>query len=219
MKLAYLLLVVLFVGVSCCDAAVIYGKVYRWDTLDAVKAVVTIRDGSFQRMVAENGTYSFNVSPGNYTIEARWKDLIAIENITVGEGINRFDIILFPELDFTELPEMPPVDESSEQPYPVVALAVSGAIISLLYYLKRRESRLIKRSDEERYELPETLPEDLMEVVEIIRREGGRITQKELRKKLGYSEAKMSLIIADLERRGIVEKVKKGRGNIIFLKT
>ncbi len=62
------------------------------------------------------------------------------------------------------------------------------------------------------------MPEDLRRAVEIIKKEGGRITQKELRKRLGYSEAKVSLIIADLERRGIVEKVKKGRGNIIFLK-
>lgn len=62
------------------------------------------------------------------------------------------------------------------------------------------------------------LPEDLQEVLSIIRKEGGRITQKNLRRKMGYSEAKMSLVIADLERRDIVEKVKKGRGNIIFLK-
>ncbi len=64
----------------------------------------------------------------------------------------------------------------------------------------------------------EELPEDLQEALSIIRKEGGRITQKNLRKKMGYSEAKMSLVIADLERRNIVEKVKKGRGNIIFLK-
>lgn len=65
---------------------------------------------------------------------------------------------------------------------------------------------------------PEDIPEDLQEALSIIKKEGGRITQKNLRKKMGYSEAKMSLVIADLERRNIVEKVKKGRGNIIFLK-
>ncbi|MFP3909066.1 MAG: helix-turn-helix transcriptional regulator [Halobacteriota archaeon] len=64
----------------------------------------------------------------------------------------------------------------------------------------------------------EELPEDLEETLSIIRKEGGRITQKNLRKKMGYSEAKMSLIIADMERRGLIEKVKKGRGNILFLR-
>ena len=63
----------------------------------------------------------------------------------------------------------------------------------------------------------EGLPEDLRKVVEIIRSNGGRITQKELRQKVDYSEAKVSLIVADLENRGLVQKFKKGRGNVIVL--
>ncbi len=62
------------------------------------------------------------------------------------------------------------------------------------------------------------LPEDLVKVLDEIVKAGGRITQKELRKKLGYSEAKVSLILTDLERRGYIEKVKVGRGNVVFLK-
>lgn len=63
----------------------------------------------------------------------------------------------------------------------------------------------------------EELPEDLKKIVEIIRSNGGRITQKELRQKVDYSEAKVSLMVADLENRGIIQKFKKGRGNIIVL--
>jgi uncharacterized membrane protein len=44
-----------------------------------------------------------------------------------------------------------------------------------------------------------------------------RITQKEIRKEVPLSEAKISLIIAGLEAKGTIKKVKKGRGNIIFL--
>ncbi|WP_135605101.1 hypothetical protein [Methanococcoides sp. NM1] len=61
------------------------------------------------------------------------------------------------------------------------------------------------------------LPSDLQEVLDIIRSSGGRITQKDLRAKLSYSEAKVSLIVSDLENRGLVEKFKKGRGNIIII--
>ncbi|MHC1582167.1 MAG: helix-turn-helix transcriptional regulator [Candidatus Syntropharchaeia archaeon] len=61
------------------------------------------------------------------------------------------------------------------------------------------------------------LPEDLKEVISIIQQNGGRITQKELRKKLSLSEAKISLMITDLENRGLVTKIKKGRGNVIIL--
>lgn len=62
-----------------------------------------------------------------------------------------------------------------------------------------------------------SLPSDLQEVLDIIRSGGGRITQKDLRSKLSYSEAKVSLIVSDLENRGLVEKFKKGRGNIIII--
>jgi len=193
-----------------CGAATIYGKLYRWDTLDVVRgAVVTIEDGSVQRMVAENGSYKFEVAPGRYTLAAKWGDLEATENVTVEEGVNRYDIILFPRLEISEPPAMPEIEE--EPPYYIAIAAASGAVVAMLYYLKRRESIAESHAED--------LPEDLKEVLEVIKREGGRITQKELRRKLGYSEAKMSLIIADLERRGLVEKVKRGRGNVIFLKT
>jgi len=66
-------------------------------------------------------------------------------------------------------------------------------------------------------DIPSNIPSDLQEVISIIRGEGGRITQKELRARLRYSEAKVSLMITDLEDRRIVKKVKKGRGNVIIL--
>ncbi|WP_406657825.1 hypothetical protein V7O62_04490 [Methanolobus sp. ZRKC2] len=61
------------------------------------------------------------------------------------------------------------------------------------------------------------LPADLREVVGIISNNGGRITQKDLRGRLKHSEAKVSLMVSDLENRGIVQKFKKGRGNVIIL--
>jgi uncharacterized membrane protein len=63
------------------------------------------------------------------------------------------------------------------------------------------------------------LPDDLKEIIEILERLGGRVTQKDLRTRLNYSEAKVSLMITDLEDRGLVHKVKKGRGNIILLRS
>ncbi len=62
------------------------------------------------------------------------------------------------------------------------------------------------------------LPADLQQVMDIIRGQGGRITQKDLRSKLKYSEGKVSLMLADLERRELIEKFKRGRGNIVILK-
>ncbi|HDN83508.1 MAG TPA: winged helix-turn-helix transcriptional regulator, partial [Candidatus Altiarchaeales archaeon] len=77
---------------------------------------------------------------------------------------------------------------------------------------------LLRKTREKGQETSEELPDDLKEMVEIIKENGGRITQLELRKKLNYSESKISLMLADLERRGLIEKFKRGKGNIIILK-
>jgi uncharacterized membrane protein len=61
------------------------------------------------------------------------------------------------------------------------------------------------------------LPEDCRQVLAIIEKNDGRITQLDLRKMLPYSEAKVSLIVSDLENRGLVKKIKKGRGNVLIL--
>ncbi|WP_148266449.1 helix-turn-helix transcriptional regulator [Methanocella arvoryzae] len=61
------------------------------------------------------------------------------------------------------------------------------------------------------------LPQDCRDVIAILEKNGGRMTQLDLRKQLPYSEAKVSLIVSDMESRGIVKKVKKGRGNILIL--
>ena len=63
------------------------------------------------------------------------------------------------------------------------------------------------------------LPGDLKEIIDILEKLGGRMTQKDLRARLNCSEAKVSLMITDLENRGLVHKVKKGRGNIILLRS
>uniref|UniRef100_A0A7J2TJ44 Winged helix-turn-helix transcriptional regulator n=1 Tax=Archaeoglobus fulgidus TaxID=2234 RepID=A0A7J2TJ44_ARCFL len=187
-------------SIAPVSADTVYGKVYHWYTLEPVEALVIIKNGVEQRMLALNGEYSFEVKPGKYKIIARSGELVAIENVVV-EGNVRFDIIVFPELEMPEeVPEMPAEEDYS---YLVIAICLAGLIA--IFSMKRRKKE-------------EILPDDLMTVIETIKANGGRITQKELRKKLGFSEAKMSLILADLERRGIIEKVKKGRGNIIFLK-
>ncbi|MCC4770989.1 MarR family transcriptional regulator [Methanosarcina sp. DH2] len=58
---------------------------------------------------------------------------------------------------------------------------------------------------------------DLREVLDVIRGHKGRITQKDLRGRLEYSEVKVSLLLSELEKRGLVKKFKNGRENIVIL--
>jgi uncharacterized membrane protein len=61
------------------------------------------------------------------------------------------------------------------------------------------------------------LTKDLREILDMIRGHRGRITQKELRSRLEYSEVKVSLLLSELEKRGLIKKFKHGRENIVTL--
>lgn len=61
------------------------------------------------------------------------------------------------------------------------------------------------------------LSTDLREVLDVIRGHRGRITQKDLRSRLNYSEVKVSLLLSELEKRGLIKKLKHGRENIVIL--
>lgn len=65
--------------------------------------------------------------------------------------------------------------------------------------------------------LKRPIPPDLQEIIDVIHSQGGRMTQKDLRGKLKYSEGKVSLMLFDLEKRGLIQKFKRGRGNVIIL--
>ncbi|WP_048085772.1 helix-turn-helix transcriptional regulator [Archaeoglobus veneficus] len=262
-----LALIVLCASLSPVEAATIHGVIYNWENLEPLpKAVVIVNTTPEQRLVTKDGTYSFNLSPGNYVIKAFYYrdgklELYAEENVTItDDGDYIHDIILFPPLEFSvEEPEVefPAVETSDHSSMDMVIAGIAAAagtagVVAAIWLLKRSRRRKeieietaggqgeavleevvrlgeadaemtgIERAVDEvkgvKTEIKEELPDDLVEVIEVLRKEGGRLTQKELRKRLGYSEAKMSLIVADLERRGIIEKVKKGRGNIIFLR-
>lgn len=61
------------------------------------------------------------------------------------------------------------------------------------------------------------LSADLQEVVYIIKGHNGQITQKDLRSRLNYSEVKVSTMLSELEKRGIIRKSKNGRENTVIL--
>ena len=54
-------------------------------------------------------------------------------------------------------------------------------------------------------------------VLDFIRSQEGRTTQKDIRKNFPSSEAKISLILTDLEAQGKIRKIKKGRGNVVVM--
>ena len=179
----------------------------------------------------------------NNTITSYMEETISITN----DGDYVMDLLLLPAYDEQLLNETESSDISealdeetgiieeenaSRIPYFIIAAILVLLIAGFAVYVSKSKSGGEKVLPEEAAtptveieEMIETgtpeeissLPPDLQEVLDIIEANSGRITQKELRSKMKYSEAKVSLMVSDLQNRGLVEKFKKGRGNVIRL--
>ena len=129
----------------------------------------------------------------------------------------------------------------------IVVVAVLGvvAIIAVIYlFLSKKRKRIRKNSSEPKMkstaknilgddkitktsvqettehavkEFPAQEDADSKMVLDFIRSQEGRTTQKDIRKNFPSSEAKISLILTDLEAQGKIRKIKKGRGNVVVM--
>ena len=227
--LTYFIIGVFFINLV--SAATIYGAVYDLSLRKLSNARVEINTSPKQFLVAQNGSYSFDVPNGDYKIKVQLMQKNAVlasvqENITVRQnGVYVLDLILFPNIE--EGFEDPDIDatgniiESNNYGRYIVAgffvIVILSASITFYYFnrirKKKNEPATADKELEEDYE-----SDGLEQVIKIIKSEGGRTTQKEIRKQIPLSEAKISLMIAELEHKGVIEKIKKGRGNIIILK-
>jgi len=217
-----ILFLMLLLFPSLVYAATIYGTIYDF-SLDKAKDVrVEIDTEPRQFYISKNGSYTFNVPNGNYKVAAtqyigNFLKASTSENITISDsGTYVLDLILFPSLEEDELED----DIDIINPYPERELNLTLLLVFILFliiiffiFYTRSKRRLSGKEDKEKYE-----DVDLEKIIKIIKQEGGRTTQKEIRKEIPLSEAKISLMITELEHKGIVEKIKKGRGNIIILK-
>lgn len=212
----YIFILMFLLASNVVSAATIRGTIYDLN-LDPVKnAVIEVNSTPKQLYVSKDGNYLFELPPGSYLIKAALNnESFDEQEIEINkEGDFIIDLILFPTLEedkelFEEenLSAFEIKKEKNLLPY-ILTISLIALLLFLIifYFIKKRN---IKPKKE--------LPEDLKNLVEVIKKQGGRITQKELRKEIPVSEAKISLMIAELEEKGIIKKIKKGRGNIIIL--
>jgi uncharacterized membrane protein len=55
-------------------------------------------------------------------------------------------------------------------------------------------------------------------IIRLLREAGGTMTQSDIKKKTGFSKAKTSMVLKSLYQKGLIEKTRKGREQIITLK-
>jgi uncharacterized membrane protein len=235
-----LMILVITALISCAQAVTVYGTIYSWSDFEKPlkNAILEINTIPVQSRVATGGTYAFDdLPPGNYTIRAKYYrdnvlDLADEEQIQIMENEGNFniDILLFPPTD-PELEYLGDINlsgdveiksESNLTSYIIFFLILIAAGIALYFRPWKKKTPVSDAASESTAQQPTTtsktreLPEDLHELYALIIKKGGRVTQKELRGEMKCSEAKVSLMLDDLEDRGYIKKIKKGRSNIII---
>ncbi|MCZ7381156.1 MAG: hypothetical protein O8C64_06255 [Candidatus Methanoperedens sp.] len=234
--------------ISGAQAATLHGTIYDWSDFEKPLkgAIVEVNSTPSQYVISTNGTYSFNLSSGNYLIKAKYYnnnilEFTAEDEIRIDrEGDYVHDLLLFPptELDKQYLGDINLTGDlvtksDSNQIYYIITIFLVFAALFILYWIRKKKNKPVEKSPGETIEIPPEispeippeniaktesieLPEDLREIYGLLLKKGGRVTQKDLRKEVKYGEAKVSLMIADLENRGLVKKIKRGRANIII---
>jgi uncharacterized membrane protein len=230
-------------------AATLHGRVFDYSFKVANNSVVSINTVPDQTMVAVDGSYSFNVPPGQYIISAYLNDafnttIYFVEDnaSVVDDGDYVLDLIMFPSGDLSELDLEDDINgslssEQTVQVHKAIIVAVALVIIIIFIWLycvaykkcgvwNKIRSFVIVSKEEAAGKNEEKKPEqdkqvlgeesdDLADLNAFIMKHK-RVTQKEIRKEFPVSEAKISLMLTDLESQGKVKKIKKGRGNIII---
>jgi len=224
MKVKALLFIFCFVYLCFfCKAAKIYGDVYDIE-LNKVKALIIINTTPQQRII--NYSYEFEVYPGVYCIKAYLVEnninYYAEEVIKVEEGNYRIDLILFPVdeevIEDEKIKEIMSLLESIEKSkkkfsaWPIVSVLIFIFLVFIAIFI----FKFIKKRKKLKKEIDLRSVDEFKNKVESILKKEKRILQKDLRKMLNVSEAKLSLLITELEEEGKVKKIKRGRGNIII---
>ncbi|MCK5474651.1 MAG: hypothetical protein KAI53_04540 [Candidatus Aenigmarchaeota archaeon] len=231
MRTMILVLLVLML-IPASHAATIQGTVYDWTTLEPVpKTIITVNSNPLQTYVSKDGTYSFELPFGVYTLSAvhytnNVLDSAINETITItGDGSFTMDLILFPEIDFgSDL--INDSDFDLYDPYGKTKgldfysyLAIAAILIFV--YIFRKPLRGIVKSRHAEKKIQNTVPEngelsgELKKVVSVLKKNGGRMTQKDIRQEFPLSEGKVSLMITELESMGVVKRIKSGRTNVV----
>lgn len=213
----FLVLFIAIIAITPTFATTLRGNVYN-SSLDKISNVVIVVDSDpVQRYVVKNGTYRFELPAGKYRLSAR---SFADEEQTLGtdvqitirqEGSFVSDLVLKPINQSDE-----PVQEEAGQSTLKSILQVTDTIFIIAFvFLVSFLAWKFTRRKKSKNPVDNGFDENTNHLLNIVKSEK-RVTQKELRRQFDLSEAKISLIISELEKKGIIKRVKKGRGNIVI---
>lgn len=236
-------LILLFMLIPSIQAATLEGSVYNEKLELENDVLLQVNSTPLQKYLAKTGEYAFELPPGKYLLSAQKGNYSAQEEVEIVQetGNYRLDLFLLPTVGELEDENLWKETEENylEEDFLDIpenrwwAYAVTAVIVGFLLYrflkLRRKYGPLGKfkrKVKEEQHKTMEQIKEDIARepgyldrTLDIIKKNDGRINQRDLRREmLDLSEAKISLILTELEHKGQIEKIKKGRGNVIILK-
>lgn len=244
MKKVPLIFVVLLLALSTISlAATLKGSIYGSDLNLEKDVLVEINSVPEQKILSKDGNYELKLPLGDYQLTAKKAEIVVNEKIGITkEGEYTLDLFMISDLEdesdlWNEADEELVIDVLEEKSrfwkyafLGLIGLVVAAGVYYFLAGKKKTEPKKIlaempKQAGEPEQNQAKPLPEErpepgyLERALEIIRKHDGRIYQTELRKEMmDLSEAKVSLILTELEHKGKIEKLKRGRGNAILLK-
>ena len=216
--------------------ATLTGTVYNDRLNPEQNVLLEVNTQPVQKYLSKDGTYSFVLPFGTYTLTAEKGDLLVSEQVVVvHEGTFVFDLFLIPDL--SEEGQLLNESESNllaevEDPPRTWAYVIAGIItLFLLWRIVKAKQKYgplpsiwKRKKKEEAFEQKEKInalgTSSIADALNILCKHEGRMTQKDLRQEMMHlSEAKVSLIVTELEHTGKVEKIKRGRANVLILKS
>ena len=226
MKRLLFFVLIFILSISLVEAATVQGTIYDLSLNKANNVIVTVDSKPIQKIISPYGFYTFDLPLGEYNLRAEYyedqvlismaEEFVLIEQ----QGTFRVDLVLFSNLeDDTEVIELPEttLERESYWFYYVLALFIIGILFLRYRLIQVNNNKSIKNEQLKQEIKIVKVDTELNDLLNLIKQNNGRITQKEIRKHHpSMSEAKMSLMITELEHKGLVKKVKKGRGNVIF---
>ncbi len=206
------------------NSAFVHGDIVKSQNDDSTKTLIRIEGKFTYQMITNNSNYSIFLPDGEYVLQSQGitnggQVISSVSNkLSIGADDQRIDLLLKRE-------------DNSTYYIVIVAIVLIAAIVIIWKMENKNNSpqtqqkQIIEPQLENEDVIEETAPvenskkeeldDDAKKVIAIIESNEGRITQKELRETLGFSEAKLSLILSELEYIQIIKKFKRGRGNIV----
>jgi len=202
--------------------AVVNGDVYDWETLQPVGGALVAVNSTPARSMLAWPNYSFELPRGDYRIHAtltvNGSKLSADENVSLNSSeAFAVNLLLTPEYD--DIPDLPDLsdDVSFGSSGYLLVIAAAAVVVACLLFRRKKEPSVARMSEISPLGAsPAKLYyESELQVLASFVGQKGEATKKELCAELRLSEAKLDLMLAELERRGQVSVSGSGRGAMV----